>query len=180
MWAVGIVSLGLFGIVLISLFGNITVTNQQNYTLMKNSVEAAMYDSIDVFHYRMGFCLCTDKEKEDGKWQFTSNDDYTITDLVDNTCPLKAGTKCEVVSGGIKLNKEIFTESLIRRFTESTKGNKNYQIIVQDVIEYPPKVSVEIKSYDNFNLFSSSTSTFDDEDFSISNQIDSILESKGE
>ena len=43
----------------INLFGNITVTNQFNYTTMKNAVQAAMYDSLDLAYYRAGFCVCT-------------------------------------------------------------------------------------------------------------------------
>ena len=61
-WAVFIFVLGIVGIVLISIFGNITTTNQQDYTLIKNTVEAAMYDAIDIASYRAGFYLCTNKE----------------------------------------------------------------------------------------------------------------------
>ena len=74
-WGIGIIILGVLGAVLINLFGNIAVTNQLNYTTMKNAVEAAMYDAIDE-KYMSGFCLCTDKEKVNGKYSFTSRKDY--------------------------------------------------------------------------------------------------------
>ena len=54
--------------------------------------------------------------------------------------------------------------------------NKNYKVIVKDVIEYPPKVSVEVRTYSNYNLFDTTEATFDESDFEISNRIDSILE----
>ena len=177
MWALGIFALGIFGIVLINLFGNITVTNQQNYTMMKNSVEAAMYDSIDIAHYRNGFCLCTDKVKTNDKWVFDSSDEYTIVDAINQSCQdVTSSNSCNYISGEVKINEEVFAESLIRRFAETTKGNRNYQITIQDIIEYPPKVSVRIKSYDAYNLFSVTSATFEDEDFNISNQIDAIIE----
>ena len=62
MWMVFIFALGVVGIVLINIFGNITTTNQQDYTLIKNTVEASMYDAIDIASYRAGFYLCTNKE----------------------------------------------------------------------------------------------------------------------
>ena len=59
MWGVGLLVLGAFGFFLINLFGNITVTNQLNYTTLRNSIEAAMLDSVDIASYRSGFCFCT-------------------------------------------------------------------------------------------------------------------------
>ena len=64
MWAVFIFVLGIFGIFLINLFGNITTTNQQDYTLIKNAVEAAMFDSVDMGSYRAGFYLCPNEGKK--------------------------------------------------------------------------------------------------------------------
>lgn len=183
MWALGIILLSIFGLVLINLFGNITVTNQQNYTLMKNSVEAAMYDAIDYARYRSGFCLCSNKQKTevDGKqkWVFNSSSEYNIKDVTNNTCESNGEATCEFIVGEFKIRADVFAESLVRRFSESVKGNKNFEIIVQDVIEYPPKVSVEIISYDKYGLISSSTKEeFSEEDFGISNRVDAILEEK--
>ena len=86
MWGVGLIVFGLFGLVLINLFGNITVTNQFNYTTMKNSVQAAMYDSLDVAHYRAGFCLCPANSSDDATFGteqkvFTNKNQYTLANI---------------------------------------------------------------------------------------------------
>lgn len=172
MWGLGILALSIVGMVLFSTFGNITVTNQLNYTTMKNTVEAAMYDSLDIAHYRTGFCLCTSKKKVDGKWSFTSSDEYIIKDIENNSCPVVEGKTCELLEGEYKIDKKKFAESLVRRFAEMVDNSKEYNLVVQDVIEYPPKASVMVKSFDD-QLLSS-------DEFTISNQIDAILESKTE
>ena len=172
MWGIGLIMLAIFGIFLISLFGNITVTNQQDYTAMKNTVEAAMYDSIDMGLFRTGFCVCTNnKIDKNGILVFKDSSEYEITTQKDGICNFNENstkTNCKVVEGEYIINKKIFAESLVRRFAESVKGNNNYQIIIEDVIEYPPKVSVNIRA--------SNTYDFSDEDYVIDNHIDAILE----
>ena len=169
MWGVGLISLAIFVIFIISLFGNITVTNQQDYTVMKNTVEAAMYDAIDMGLYRSGFCVCSDKEKNDeGKWVFESSNQYEILGLNDGICLSKKYRNCELIEGEYIIDKKVFAESLVRRFAESVKGNYNYQLVVEDVIEYPPKVSVNIKASNSYE--------FGDGNYTINNRIDSILE----
>lgn len=177
-WGLAVVIFGLFGLILINLFGDITVTNQQDYTLLKNSVEAAMYDAIDEVSYKKGFCVCTNQQRVNGSYHFNDVSQYDIQTFFDEQteCNTIGYAYCEKMIGQIKLNEEIFVESLLRRFSENVKGNKNYKILVQEVIEYPPKVSVEIRSYSNYNLFDSTTATFDENDFDISNKIDSIFE----
>ncbi len=170
MWGVGLLILSIFGFFLINIFGNITVTNQQNYTIMKNAVQAAMYDALDIARYRTGFCVCSVNGKNiNDKWIFNNSKEYKITDIVDGKCNLNGAT-CKMVSGEYKINSGVFAESLIRRFAENVTGSKRYQIVVNDVIEYPPKVKVTINSYDT-NLNS-------DEEFTIVNEIDAILESE--
>ncbi len=77
-WALGLIVIGLFGMVMINLFGNIAVTNQLNYTTMKNDVEASMYDALDQAYYRSGFCLCTNKQKTNGKYVFNDESEYEL------------------------------------------------------------------------------------------------------
>lgn len=48
----GFVVFGLLGIVFITMFQNITVNNESEYYVLKEAVEAAMYESIDVAYYR--------------------------------------------------------------------------------------------------------------------------------
>ena len=179
-WGIGLFVFGIFGLFLISLFGDITVTNQQDYTLLKNSVEAAMYDSVDQISYENGFCLCTNKDPSSGVYKFDDADDYVIQTLASATssCNTSDYRYCEKKIGEVKLSEEIFAESFVRRFAQNVKGNKNYKILIQEVIEYPPKVSVEVRSYSNYNMFDSTSATFDDSDFDISNKIDSIFEYK--
>lgn len=175
-WALGIMVLGILGLLLINLFGNITVTNQLNYTTMKNDVEASMYDALDIAHYRAGFCLCTDRAKTDGKWVFTSDEEYELSDIVyegsKETCVSKKKT-CEILKGEYRINKKVFSESLIRRFAAiASDNNKDYEIIIQDVIEYPPKVSIRINSKDTEFLPTDKKSG----GYTIVNQMDAIME----
>ena len=173
MWGLGIILLAIFGIFLISLFGNITVTNQQDYTAMTNTVEAAMYDAIDLARYRTGFCMCTNKSKMvvDGKekWIFTKRDDYEIKDLENGSCQSNSKT-CEYLEGEYIINKKILAESLVRRFAESVKGNYDYELIINDIVEYPPKASVTIKS--------KNSSDIDGSEYTIVNEMNSIIEVK--
>ena len=82
MWAVFIFMMGIVGVVLINIFGNITTTNQQDYTLIKNTVEASMYDSIDMASYRAGFYVCTNQAKDEtGKISFERVEKCSVTDL---------------------------------------------------------------------------------------------------
>ena len=183
MWAVFIFLMGIFGIVLINIFGNITTTNQQDYTLLKNTVEAAMEDSIDYASYNSGFYLCLNKEilkDSEGRYQFESQDDYDII-LNRNINIDELNTKyirCEYLIGEYKIYKDVFVESFLRRFANNINNNKSYRVTVQDVIEYPPKVSVKIDTYDTYNSSGSNNEEFTLGDFKISNQIDAILEDK--
>jgi hypothetical protein len=63
MWGVGLVTMGLIGIVLINTMENITSTNDQNYYLVKEVVEASMYDAIDYGYYRLTGTLKIDQDK---------------------------------------------------------------------------------------------------------------------
>lgn len=174
MWAIFIFLLGLFGIVLINLFGNITTTNQQDYTLLKNTVEASMYDSIDRASYRAGFYLCTNSTTT----SFNNKNEYEI--LLNNNITeekLKSYKSCNFLVGEVKLNADVFVESFLRRFAENINNNKSYQVTIQEVIEYPPKVSVRIDTYSTYGT-GTIVADFDEGDFNITNQIDAILEEK--
>ena len=182
MWAVFIFIMGIVGIVLINIFGNITTTNQQDYTLIKNTVEAAMNDSIDFASYRAGFYLCPTREIEKnalGQMDFKSKDDYRLVLRTPGLDEESVRGQCgDPLVGEVKLNKDVFVESFIRRFSESVNNNKSYDVTIQEVIEYPPKVSVRIDTYNTYNSSGSRTETFTEGDFNIRNQIDAILEEK--
>ncbi len=73
--------------------------------------------------------------------------------------------------GEIKINKEKFYESFLRRFAETASLSTTYTISFYGVYEAPPKVSVEIKSKSNtFNVMGDATS------FDMVERIDGIIE----
>ena len=73
--------------------------------------------------------------------------------------------------GEIKINKEKFYESFLRRFSENASTSTVYTVSFYGVYEAPPKVSVEIKSRSNtFNVMGDSDS------FDMVDRIDAIIE----
>ena len=173
-----VICLGLFGLVLVNLFGDITVTNQQDYTSIKNSVEAAMYDSIDQTALKKGFCLCTNVYKTNGKYVFKSKDEYKIVTLTgtQTTCSGITGYRtCELLKGESKLNEELFIENFLKRFAYNVKSTKDYKITIKEIIEYPPKVSVIVSAASTTNVLDIN---MDDTSFDIVNNVDAILESE--
>ncbi len=51
-WGFGLIMAGIFGIVFIVMFENITINNESEYYVLKEAVEASMYESIDVGYYK--------------------------------------------------------------------------------------------------------------------------------
>ncbi len=74
------------------------------------------------------------------------------------------------LSGILRMDREKFLESFVRRFAENVNRDRNYKIRILDLNETPPKVSVQVGS--------STVATFAGEDFDIVNKIDAILETK--
>ena len=74
------------------------------------------------------------------------------------------------LSGLLRIDKEKFVESFMRRFAQNVANNRYYRIGFYDINETPPKVSV--------NVDSATAASFNNETFEISNQIDAVLESK--
>mgnify|MGYP002801396084 FL=1 len=74
------------------------------------------------------------------------------------------------VSGLLRIDKEKFVESFMRRFAQNVANNRYYRIGFYDINETPPKVSVKVDS--------ATAASFNNETFEISNQIDAVLESK--
>ena len=72
------------------------------------------------------------------------------------------------LSGNLRIVEDKFVENLTRRFAENvTIGN--YTIIVEDISEVPPKISLRIKS---------GITSLRGEEFGIVNRVDAILETK--
>lgn len=75
--------------------------------------------------------------------------------------------------GELKIDREKFVESFLRRFAENASFN-TYQIDFYDIYEAPPKVSVKVTSKSRtFRVAGDSTN------FDIVNKIDAILEISG-
>lgn len=73
--------------------------------------------------------------------------------------------------GEVKINKEKFYESFIRRFAEEASLSTTYDIEFSEVYEAPPKVGVKVSSKSSaFSILG------DSETFDIINKIDAILE----
>ncbi len=125
-WGAMIISFGVIAILFIYFFQNITNTDQQNYNLLKETTEAAMYDSIDQVEYQK--------------------------------------------NGNIKINAEKFIENFIRRYAENASLSNTYVIEIYHISEYPPKVSLLVKSSEQ------TTATGEVMNFQITNRIDAILE----
>jgi len=71
----------------------------------------------------------------------------------------------------VRINKEKFVESFIRRFSDSVTLSTTYEVSFYEIYEAPPKVSVKVSSSSSsFNIAG------DSESFDIVNKLDAILE----
>lgn len=73
------------------------------------------------------------------------------------------------LSGLLRIDKEKFVESFIRRFAENVSNSRTYDIGFYDINETPPKVSILVKS--------ETAASIDGEGLGLTNKIDVILES---
>ena len=147
--------MGGLGLFLINTFGNVVLSNEQNYYLLKEITEAAMLDSVDMAAYRSGV-----------GW-----DGVTIeTDPESMHC-------LSDIPGTVRIVKEKFVENFIRRFSESVDLNRQYRIIVHDIDECPPKVSISLIASERFSFFQFFNVHYNT-DAQIINTLTGILESK--
>ena len=72
-------------------------------------------------------------------------------------------------NGVVRMDKEKFVESFLRRFAEGVDPGRDYDIKFYDINEVPPKVSVMVNSGSNFMN--------KDEKTNISTKVDMIIES---
>lgn len=73
-------------------------------------------------------------------------------------------------NGNIKINAEKFIENFIRRYAENASLSNTYVIEIYHISEYPPKVSLLVKSSEETNAAGEIM------EFQITNRIDAILE----
>jgi hypothetical protein len=147
--------MGILGIVLINIFSNVLINNEQNYYLLKEVTEAAMYDAVDLTAYRKGV-----GEDNDGVTRETDPESMHCM---------------EGIPGTIRIVKEKFVESFTRRFAESANLNRHYRIIIHDIDECPPKVSVSLIATERFSFVEFFNVKYDSGP-SIVNNITGILE----
>lgn len=62
-WGYAVIVLGIVAIIIIWFFANVTRTDQHNYNLLRETTEAAMFDSIDLGWYRLNGEVKINKEK---------------------------------------------------------------------------------------------------------------------
>ena len=75
-------------------------------------------------------------------------------------------------TGQIKMNAEKFIENFIRRYAEDANLSNTYVFQFYHISEYPPKVSLRVKSTQN------SAATGEIVTFDVVNKIDAILETR--
>lgn len=73
-------------------------------------------------------------------------------------------------TGQLRIEREKFLESFLRRFSENVNANRAYDIKIYDLNEIPPKVSIQIDS--------NTVASFEGSSAGVRNKIDAILETK--
>ena len=74
-------------------------------------------------------------------------------------------------NGELKINREKFVESFIRRFSENVSITNTYTVDFYGIYEAPPKVSVKVSSTSSTFTIAGDASQFD-----LVEKVDSILE----
>ena len=132
-WGYGFLFLISVGLLLINIFGNMTKDNEPNYYLIKEITEKALIDAVDVTAYRVGIGY-------DGITQ--ENDSQSMHCITGKP-------------GQIRIIKEKFIESFIRRYSEKfEKNGQTHTISFEDIDECPPKVTIKITNREKRGWFS--------------------------
>ena len=157
-WGMGLIMLGLCGVVLIVMFEAITINNESEYYVLKETMEAAMLESIDLACYRVG--------DENGDVLIdTGSDGIVDSTVIDGACG----------DNELKIIEQAFVENFTRRFAKSINGSvQNYTIEFYDIMEMPPKATVVIKGKTkSFGILSEKG---EDVTFDLTNNLSGILE----
>lgn len=100
----------------------------------------------------------------------TDEHNYNLLKDVTEAAMLDAVDKASYADGILFMDSEKFVESFVRRFAESATLSRTYVIKIYDIIDSPPKVSLEVSSTESTNV------TGEILEFDISNRLDAILE----
>lgn len=73
-------------------------------------------------------------------------------------------------TGQIRIDSEKFVENFVRRFAQNANLARTYKIEIYDIVETPPKVSLQVLTSESTNA------TGEILQFDITNKLDAILE----
>lgn len=110
MWGVMVITLGVLAITVIYFFQNVTNTDEHNYTLLRETTEAAMYDSFDLSAYRADGTIRINQEKfiENFIRRFSENASLAHTYKIDiydvNETPPKVSIKVSTADRSTSIN----------------------------------------------------------------------------
>ena len=154
-WMYFFMVIGILGIVLINIFGNVIMSNEQNYYLLKEITEAAMIDAVDLKAYRDGV-----------GWDGVTEENSP------ESMHCMSG-----IPGTVRIIEEKFVESFVRRFASSAQLNRKYRIIINDIDECPPKVTVTLIATEQFSFLQMFDVSYDS-GADIVNTLTGILENR--
>ena len=102
----------------------------------------------------------------------TSEQNYTLIKETTQAAMEDAFDYASYIADGetIRINREVFVESFVRRFAQNASLANSYVIEIYDVNEYPPEVSLKVKTKEGAFIANQEI------EFDITNQIDAILE----
>ena len=150
-WGFGLIMFGIVGLVFIVMFESITINNESEYYVLKEAMEAAMLESVDLACYRIG----------DENGEIDLNEDGSI-DENEKACG----------DHDLKIVEQKFVENFTRRFAASITGDvTEYQLEFYDIIESPPKATVVVKAKTKDYAILG-----EDSEFTIVNDLSGILE----
>ena len=121
-WGYAVIVLGILAIGVIWFFANSTRTDQHNYNLLKETVEAAMFDAVDLSAYRKDGTVEIDEEKfvENFVRRFAENAELSNKNVIEifdiNTAPPKVSLKVSSKSGDLNLSGDPYAEEKIMNF----------------------------------------------------------------
>lgn len=101
----------------------------------------------------------------------TDQQNYTLLKETTESAMFDAIDQAEYQkNGNIRINAEKFIENFVRRYAENANLSNTYVIEIYHISEYPPKVSLLVKSTESTNA------TGEIVEFDVSNRISAILE----
>ena len=121
MWGYMVITLGVLAIGVIYFFQNVTNTEEHNYNLLRETTEAAMYDSFDISTYRSGggIRIVQDKFIENFLRRFAENASLAHTYIIDiydvNEIPPKVKLSTADGSTSTNVTGETVTFNVVNR-----------------------------------------------------------------